>query len=475
MGAGELAQLYCGNKQMDTYIFYNPEISYFKFAYHRHTNFGLSTAKLDFDNKPFLSNKDDKFRCYIVKNDFNILTDIYFKYKIPDIYSNDKYKFQWISNFGSLIIKRANLIVNETIIDTITGEWLVISNELNEITKDNYNKITGNLSSFLNPKMDFSVITINNNRYKNSYPNGNKSLNKPSIKGKELIIPLKFNITKNPSLGLLLSKITGGVSNIYIEIILENIENLYQIYSQELNMYISPIYYNELYPNDNINIDKFVISKEINAYIEASFVILDTPELKTLIDKPQIDILIEKILISSDYTLTPGIDLVNNILLTNANTHIKEIIWTIKRDDFYKYNENTNYTNSIPENLDNSIMSKARIMLNKTIERVTEKEANYYNIIQPYQHHTSIPKQGIYCYSFALLPENYKPSGSLNASGFEISLYINTTEANNTIINNKLNKIGKNSYNYNYRLNYYIRSMNILRYINGTVAYVLAE
>ena len=86
-------------------------------------------------------------------------------------------------------------------------------------------------------------------------------------------------------LGLLLSKITGGVSNIYIEIILENIENLYQIYSQELNMYISPIYYNELYPNDNINIDKFVISKEINAYIEASFVILDTPELKTLIDK----------------------------------------------------------------------------------------------------------------------------------------------------------------------------------------------
>ncbi len=240
-------------------------------------------------------------------------------------------------------------------------------------------------------------------------------------------------------------------------------------------MYISPVYHNELYPNNKINIDTFVTSKEINAYIEASFVILDTPELKSLIDKPQIDILIEKILISTDYTLTPGIDLVNKISLTNANTHIKEIIWTIKRDDYNKYNENTNYTNSIPENLDKSIMSKARIMLENSIERVSEKDANYYNIIQPYKHHTSIPKQGIYSYSFAILPENYKPSGSLNACSFDISLYVNTTEANNSIINDKLNKIGKNSYNYNYKLNYYIRSMNVLRYINGSIGYLIAE
>ena len=239
-------------------------------------------------------------------------------------------------------------------------------------------------------------------------------------------------------------------------------------------MYISPQYYNEI-SNDTISINNFVISKEINAHIEASYVILDNPELTSIIATPQIDILIEKIIISSDYSFTPGIDLVNELTLTNANTHIKEIIWTLKRDDYYKFNENTNYTNSIPENNDSSIMSKARIMFNKSMERVMDKDYVYYNSMQPYKHHTSIPKQGIYCYSFAIFPESYKPSGSLNASGFEISLYINTTEANNTIINNKLNKIGKNSYNYNYRLNYYIRSMNILRYINGTVAYVLAE
>ena len=35
---------------------------------------------------------------------------------------------------------------------------------------------------------------------------------------------------------------------------------------------------------------------------------------------------------------------------------------------------------------------------------------------QPYQHHTRVPAIGIYCYSFALNPEQHQPSGTVNMS-----------------------------------------------------------
>jgi len=92
MGAGVLAQLVIGNKQLDTFVNINPQISYFKYAYNRHTNFGLTTVRLDFINRPIFTNRDEKYRCNIIKSNYNILTDLYLKFTLPDIYSNDKYK-----------------------------------------------------------------------------------------------------------------------------------------------------------------------------------------------------------------------------------------------------------------------------------------------------------------------------------------------------------------------------------------------
>ena len=77
----------------------------------------------------------------------------------------------------------------------------------------------------------------------------------------------------------MLVKLQGA--DVYINIEFEDIENLYQVYSSDLDMYISPKYYNEI-SNDTISINNFVISKEINAHIEASYVILDNPELSLI-------------------------------------------------------------------------------------------------------------------------------------------------------------------------------------------------
>ena len=50
-------------------------------------------------------------------------------------------------------------------------------------------------------------------------------------------------------------------------------------------------------------------------------------------------------------------------------------------------------------------------------DRFDRRDAGYFRLVQPYQHHTNIPTNSfIYSYSFALRPEDMQPSGSLNAS-----------------------------------------------------------
>ncbi|KAJ3090187.1 hypothetical protein HK102_004441 [Quaeritorhiza haematococci] len=63
-------------------------------------------------------------------------------------------------------------------------------------------------------------------------------------------------------------------------------------------------------------------------------------------------------------------------------------------------------------------LSDAKITLN-THDRITTRKASYFNIVQPYFHHTRIPAIGIYIYSFALKPEEHQPSGTINMSRIE--------------------------------------------------------
>ena len=49
-------------------------------------------------------------------------------------------------------------------------------------------------------------------------------------------------------------------------------------------------------------------------------------------------------------------------------------------------------------------------------DRFDRREGAYFNYVQPYQHHTNTPADGINVYSFALNPEQHQPSGSANLS-----------------------------------------------------------
>ena len=98
-------------------------------------------------------------------------------------------------------------------------------------------------------------------------------------------------------------------------------------------------------------------------------------------------------------------------------------------------------------------VSTAKIQLNGN-DRFGIREGFYFNVIQPYQHHTSSPAPGINVYSFSLKPEDYQPSGTCNFSRIDqaqLILTLSTASTSGRTCNFKL-----------YCLNY-----NILRIMSG--------
>jgi hypothetical protein len=77
-------------------------------------------------------------------------------------------------------------------------------------------------------------------------------------------------------------------------------------------------------------------------------------------------------------------------------------------------------------------VSLAKLQLNGH-DRFSERDGRYFNLVQPYQHHENVPKNGINVYSFGLKPEEHQPSGTCNMSRIDnATLQLTLTSATTT-------------------------------------------
>jgi hypothetical protein len=60
-------------------------------------------------------------------------------------------------------------------------------------------------------------------------------------------------------------------------------------------------------------------------------------------------------------------------------------------------------------------LASFRLILNGQ-DRFKDQSGTFFNQVQPSWHHTGNPYPGIYCYSFALKPEEHQPTGTCNFS-----------------------------------------------------------
>lgn len=415
----------------DQYIHVGPEMSYFKQVTRKCTNFSMESVRQSFLTKPVLDQSRASYSCRISRIG-DLLQQIYLSFELPNIYSDEQVRFRWIKNVANYMIYSYSIRVDTQLIDQRWGEWLDVWNELtmNQEKKYAYDRMTGNEEAYANPKSYKPLVTVRNNRLTYStYPKAT-SPEYPSIRKRRFFVPLDFWFTKNPSLALPL--IALQYQNIEVTVELRGIEELYQVYDERMGMYMSPGEFRTKHYHSGIDVSigRFLSFDgqnnaprvDLNAYLECNFIFLDEPE-RRVIASANADMLVERVY----RTEKEGIYAQNTVDLVISNP-VKEIIWLMRRTDANKYNEWGNFTAHHPENMYFPILSTARMLWNG-LERFEEKPAAYFQLLQPYQHHTSAPREGIYNYSFALYPEKVQPSGSFNASMIQkIQLYLTTEQ-----------------------------------------------
>jgi hypothetical protein len=89
----------------------------------------------------------------------------------------------------------------------------------------------------------------------------------------------------------------------------------------------------------------------------------------------------------------------------------------------------------------------AKLQLNGQ-DRMSEREGSYFDVVQPFQHHTRSPDTGINVYSFALRPESHQPSGTCNMSRID-NATLQLAVSANTVSGNDTAKVRVYATNYN--------------------------
>lgn len=94
-------------------------------------------------------------------------------------------------------------------------------------------------------------------------------------------------------------------------------------------------------------------------------------------------------------------------------------------------------------------------------DRFSERDGNYFNYVQPWQHHSNTPSDGLCMYSFSLNPEDHQPSGTCNMSRID-NATLNITFGVDGVSDFKAQFLADDSKISIYALNY-----NVLRILSG--------
>jgi hypothetical protein len=99
-------------------------------------------------------------------------------------------------------------------------------------------------------------------------------------------------------------------------------------------------------------------------------------------------------------------------------------------------------------------------------DRFDTREGSYFNYVQPLQHHTRTPCDGVNVYSFALHPEQHQPSGTANLSRID-STMLNLALRDPTLVSAPANAPSLNFFTTDTLLHVFAFNYNVLRIMSG--------
>ena len=430
MGGG-LLQLVAYGAQ-DVYLTGNPQITFFKVVYRRHTNFAIEAIQ----QTPTGSNSLGSRASFQITRNGDLIHRVYFNGKIKNNNTeaagetNTK-NVALVPNFGQKLLKTVELEIGGQRIDKHYSEWLYIWNELSLPAgkRSGYNTMVGANNENLCTKLGAG-------------------------KEYELYVPLEFWFCRN--VGLALPLIALQYHEVKINIEYESAANLVDTNVSNLcvdenvsdgctngNMQsddYSLAYQETPSGGTATDVEKFASGSDVSLHdgnLWVDYIFLDTDERRRFAQLSH-EYLIEQLQFTGTDTISASTsaDSMKPVRL-NFNHPCKELVWAVKSNDdtsnkqYPFWNNFSTATSDDPakKTANNYSTSKnptwqAKIMLNGN-DRFATRKGDYFSLVQPYQHHENTPDEnhkGINVYSFALKPEEHQPSGTLNMSRIDTAV-----------------------------------------------------
>lgn len=455
----------------DIYLTGNPQITFFKVIYRRHTNFSMESIEQTFNGS---ADFGKKVTCTVSRNG-DLIHRVYLRVEVPTVnvpaqVSSSNYTgFRWLNWLGHIIVKNVEIEIGGQRIDKHYGDWLHIWNELTQSAGHQlgYAHMVGNIPQLTSPVFNNTTASV-------------------AVPGKILYVPLEFWFSRNP--GLALPLIALQYHEVKINLELRDVKDTYWAGTTT-----------DSGANWTTDLSKVQVGGLASCSLFIDYIYLDTDERRRFAQVSH-EYLIEQLQFTGDESTSNT----NNKVKLNFNHPCKELIWVVQPDanindqigsvpsathalgkqwfnytdaPDYTYNSTDAFTNSnttivpggmdrmtgsmpgiaaggannvfIPVSFESGVnpVKTAKLQLNGH-DRFSERDGDYFNLVQPYQHHENVPVAGVNVYSFGLKPEEHQPSGTCNMSRIDnATLQLTLTFA--SVTNGSTVKIRVYAINYN--------------------------
>jgi len=378
MPSSALLQLVARGRQ-DVYLTSNPQFTFFKHVYRRYTQFSMESIPIDFDG-----NTDFGRRITVVIPRYaDLLSSLYIEVDLPALpQTTGPHINFWVNDIGHALITDVSIEIGDKEIDKHTGEWLQIWTELTTPAekRQGFNEMIGHWNDF--PPNIYDVSG-----------------------GLTLTIPLRFWFCN--TIGAALPLIALQAHPVRIIMHITPFQDLWWSTA-------TPTRLSEPCPSINpVSITRFQMFGD--------YIYLDKEERERFAATEH-EYLIDQLQIAPVQSIPAGITKISAPLFFNHCC--KEFIWVLQQTRMPYAHEWFNFTTAL-QNTGSELTGVATTDLLGTAilrldgyDRFYVRNAPYFRLTQPYQHHTVVPTSPvfIYLYSFSIKPEEEQPTGTLNCS-----------------------------------------------------------
>lgn len=482
----------------DLFLIGNPQITFFKAVFKRHTNFSMSPVLcpidgvVDFGNRIVVNvpRSGDLMHTVLFEIDLPALTSTYTAapgYSGPaSDFANGQGVACWINNIGHGLIDHIDMRIGDQLIDTHYGEWMEIWTQLSQ---DEGQKRGLDAMLHRSPNSNDGPSSLNLTSSLTAY------------------IPFQFWFCRN--IGLALPLIALQYHNVEFDIFLSPLNRLYtfgpydyytgtgtnggttvqlvKIETTSRDLDFGDNGKNIVFPDgsqywihptipitgNGTQSNPFIVTltsplttsyNNAETYIKPNGVIVGIPTItaaRFYIDMIYLDTYERRefsqqklrYLIEQVQTRPPDsiVGSVSSTYQINFNLAVKELFWVTQLNRVTRDNDIFNFSDTVNStSVRNNVMQTCLIQYNG-MDRFPQRNGDYFRIIQPYFYHTRVPLDFFYIYSLSFSPEEYQPSGVTNFSKIDKVSIIITVESG-------LDTISFRCYGLNY---------NILRITNG--------